>query len=131
MTEQEQIARGILHALQEAFLGHDLAGVSRLLDDEVVLFGTAAVNLDRAETDDYIARVMDQEGTLRWGWDRVVPVHGGPGVLAFAVVGTVGFDDAQGRQVGERDAFRLTCVAVQRDGVWRLRHFHGSIPQQG
>ena len=74
---------------------------------------------------------MDQEGTLRWGWDQVVPVLNEPGVLAFAVVGTVGFEDAQGQSVGERDAFRLTCVAVLRNGQWRLRHFHGSVPQQG
>lgn len=54
-----------------------------------------------------------------------------PGVLAFAVVGTVGFEDAQGKPIGVRDAFRLTCVAVLREGQWRLRHFHGSVPQQG
>lgn len=62
--------------------------------------------------------------------DRVVPVLDEPTVLAFAVVGTVGFEDAQGQTLGERDAFRLTCVAITRDGTWRLRHFHGSVPQQ-
>jgi hypothetical protein len=96
-----------------------------------VLFGTAAANLDRTQTDAYVARVIAQEGILRWGWDQVVPVLDEPGVLAFAVVGTVGFEDAQGQLVGERDAFRLTCVAVLREGHWRLRHFHGSVPQQG
>jgi ketosteroid isomerase-like protein len=131
MSDPEQVARGLLGALQEAFAAHDLAAVTRLFDDEVVLFGTAAANLDRTQTDAYVARVIAQEGILRWGWDQVVPVLDEPGVLAFAVVGTVGFEDAQGQPVGERDAFRLTCVAVLRQGQWRLRHFHGSVPQQG
>lgn len=132
MTEPQpaQVARSILDALQTAFAGHDLAAVTRLLDDEVVLFGTAVANLDRAQTDAYVERVLDHEGTLRWGWDQVLPVLSEPGVLAFAVVGTVGFEDTRGKSVGERDAFRLTCVAVLRDGQWRLRHFHGSVPQQ-
>lgn len=126
----EAMARGLLDALQEAVADHDLERVTRLLDDEVVLFGTAAANLDHAQTIAYLTRVLDQEGVLRWGWDQVLPVLDAPGVLAFAVVGTVGFEDDHGQPVGERDAFRLTCVAVLRDGVWRLRHFHGSVPQQ-
>jgi hypothetical protein len=130
MTSPEQVARGILGALQDAFIDHDLAAVTRLFDDEAVLFGSAAANLDRKQSDAYVARVLEQEGTLRWGWDQVVPVLSEPAVLAFAVVGTVGFDDAQGQSIGERDAFRLTCVAVLKEGQWRLRHFHGSVPQQ-
>lgn len=129
-TAAEKIARDILDALQDAFTRHDLPAVTRLLDDEVVLFGTAAANLDQTQTVAYVARVMGQEGTLRWEWDQVVPVLDGPGVLAFAVVGSVGFEEADGQRVGERDDFRLTCVAVLRGGHWRLRHFHGSIPQQ-
>lgn len=50
------------------------------------------------------------------GWDQVVPVLHKQGVLAFAVVGTFGFEDAQGQSVGERDAFGLTCVAVPQAG---------------
>ena len=130
MTDPEQVARGILDALQEAFVRRDVAEISRLLDDEIVLFGTAAENLDRTQTDAYVARVLDQKDTVRWEWDQVLPVLEQTGVLAFAVVGTVGFDDDQGVQVGQRDAFRLTCVAVLREGRWRLRHFHGSMPQE-
>jgi SnoaL-like domain len=129
MADAEQVAQGILAELQDGFAARDLAAVTRLLDDEVVVFGTAAENLDVEQSRDYIARMMAQDGVVRWGWDRVVPLLFETTVLAFAVVGTVGFQDAQGRVLGARHAFRLTCLAVLLDGKWRLRHFHGSVPQ--
>src|SRR3954452_8691706 len=46
MTDAEQVARGILAQLQDGFVAHDLAAVTTLLDDEVVVFGTAAESLD-------------------------------------------------------------------------------------
>jgi hypothetical protein len=73
--------------------------------------------------------VIAQQGTIRWEWDAVVPLVDESGLLVFAVVGTVGLEDAEGRPDGQRDAFRLTGVAVQRDARWRLSHFHGSVPQ--
>jgi len=124
----ENVARGILDRLQNAFGRKDPAEIAALFDDQLVVIGTAAENLDRTQSDEYVARVFSQPGTVRWGWDQVVPVLSEPDVVVFVVVGTVGFEDAQGQPVGDRDAFRLTCVAVARDGNWRLRHFHGSIP---
>lgn len=129
MADAEQVAHGILERLQRAFVTKDPVQVAELLDDEVVLFGTAAESLDRAQSSDYVARVLSLEGTIRWGWDQVVPLWHEPDVIVFAVVGTVGFEEVQGQPDGERDAFRLTCVAVSREGSWRLRHFHGSVPQ--
>ena len=129
MTDADQVARGILSQLQLGFAAHDLAVVMGLLDDEVVVFGAGGQGLDAEQSKDYVSRMLAQGGVVRWGWDRVLPVLAEPTVLVFAVVGTVGFDDAQGRALGERSPFRLTCVAVLRDGRWRLRHFHGSVPQ--
>ena len=131
MTDLEQVARGILGGLQEAVAGKDHTEAAELFHDDVVLFGTAAESVGRAQTSAYLARVLAQDGTIRWAWDRVVPVFHEPGVLVFAAVGTVGVEDARGRPVGRRDAFRLTCVAVEHGGRWRLRHFHGSVPQEG
>jgi uncharacterized protein (TIGR02246 family) len=128
MPDPLHVARGILERLQNAFVSKDAAQVAELFDDQLVVIGTAAENLDRAQSDEYVAQVFSQPGTVRWGWDQVVPVLSEPDVVVFVVIGTVGFDDAQGQPAGERDAFRLTCVAVARDGTWRLRHFHGSIP---
>ena len=116
--------------LQDAVSAKDLAALSSLFDDDIVLFGTAAATMDRADTLSYLARVVAQEGTIRWTWDTVVPLVDEPGLLVFAVVGTVGMVDSTGRPDGQRGGFRLTGVAVERDDVWRLSHFHGSVPEE-
>lgn len=131
MTDPEQVARSILGGLQEAVTSRDRTKVAELFDDDVVLFGTAAESLDRDQTTAYLERVLSQDGTIRWAWDRVIPVFHEPGAVVFAATGTVGFEDAQGQSLGQRDTFRLTGVAVAHDGRWRLRHFHGSVPQGG
>ena len=131
MTDGEEAARGILDELQDAITARDLDRLARLFDDDVALFGTAAANVDRAATLAYLARVVDQDATIRWGWEQVVPLVSQRDVLAFAVVGSVGLDAVDGNPLGERQPFRLTCVAVADGERWRLRHFHGSIPEQG
>jgi uncharacterized protein (TIGR02246 family) len=130
MTDQEQTARRILGQLQDAVVANDLDELTKLFDDDVVLFGTAAANLDSAQTAAYLARVVSQNGTIRWEWEQVLPLLDRSDILVFAAIGTVGLDDAQGRSIGKRDTFRLTCVAVAQDNHWRLRHFHGSVPER-
>jgi uncharacterized protein (TIGR02246 family) len=131
MIDEEQTARRVLAQLQDAVAAKDLSKLAELFDDDVVLFGTAAANLDRVQTVDYLARVAGQGGTIRWEWGQVLPLFNRSEVLVFAAIGTVRLDDAQGRSIGEREPFRLTCVAVTQDGRWRLRHFHGSVPENG
>ncbi len=126
MSHGVSVADTVLGGLQEAVAAKDLNAVMELLDEDVVLFGGAAENLDRTQTRSYLERVLAQPGTLRWEWRQVVPLWEGSDVVAFAVVGTVGFDDDLGQPVDGRDDFRLTCVAVRQDDAWRLRHFHGS-----
>ena len=129
MTDAEQVARGILAELQDGFVAHDLVAVTALLDDEAVVFGAAGEGLDGEGSRAYVAGMLARDGTVRWSWDRVLRVLFEPTILAFGVIGSVGFEDAQGQTLGVRQPFRLTCVAVLRDGKWRLRHFHGSVPQ--
>jgi uncharacterized protein (TIGR02246 family) len=128
MGDEEQTARQILDDLQDAVASKDLDRVVALLDDDVVLFGTAAANLGLEQTTAYIAALLEMDGTVRWGWDQVLPLASERGLLAFAVLGTAGFEDDDGVPDGDPDPFRLTVVAVLRDGRWRLRHFHGSFP---
>jgi uncharacterized protein (TIGR02246 family) len=129
VSPAEQTARALLDELQTAVSRKDEAAVADVLDEEVVLFGTAAESVGREAALAYVGRVLAGDEVLRWGWDRVLVLHEGPGALAFAVIGSVGFDDHHhGEPVEDRQPFRLTCVAVERAGRWRLRHFHGSVP---
>lgn len=124
----EQTARGILEELQDAVAAKDLDGLARLVFDDVVFFGTAEANLDRDQTMAYLAREMAREGIIRWEWDRVAILASAPDSVSFAALGTVGIENQAGPD-GDRAVFRLTCLAVRHDGRWRLRHFHGSMPQ--
>jgi ketosteroid isomerase-like protein len=129
MATPEEKIHSILRELQEGMAAKDLDALSSLIDDDIVLFGVAAASVDRRGAISYLAQMTANPGTVRWAWDRVLPIIDEPHLLVFAVVGTVGFDDSEGRSVGPRHAFRLTAVAVHRLGRWQLRHFHGSVPQ--
>jgi ketosteroid isomerase-like protein len=131
MTDAERAARELLGALQQAVSAKDLEALTALLTEDVVLFGTAAANLHHAQTVRYLEQVVAQDGVIRWEWDTVLPLSSSDDLLVFTALGSVGFDDDAGRQLGDRDPFRLTCVAVHQGGRWLLRHFHGSVPQPG
>jgi uncharacterized protein (TIGR02246 family) len=123
------LAHQLLSELQGAVAAKSLDRMTALFTDDVVLFGTVAANVDREQTLAYVQAVLAQEGTIRWEFEQVLPVVHTPDVLAFACVGSVGFDDEAGHPDGDRQPFRLSCVAVEEDGRWRLSHFHGSVPE--
>jgi len=132
MTDPETTARQLLDEIQDATAAKDADRLAALFADDVVLFGTAAANIGRHESIAYLHRVLAQDGRIRWHWKQVEPLLTEPGIICFAVVGSVGFefDDRPTDEVdGDRDAFRLTILAVQEQGRWRVRHFHGSVPQ--
>src|ERR1700709_230349 len=107
MSDAELRIRSILDQLQDAVGAKDLDALSAIFNDDIVLFGTGAANMNRHETTSYLAQVIAQGSTIRWEWDTVVPLGDELGLLVFAVVGTVGLEDSDGRPVGQRDAFRL------------------------
>lgn len=123
----ERVARALLDELQDAVAAKDAERLAQIFDEDVAVFGTARANLDRDDSMAYLERVLAQDDVIRWDWTRVRPLVEEPTVLCFAVVGSVGFE---GAAISDRDDFRLSCVAVN-DGVrWRIRHFHGSVPQR-
>ena len=117
-------ASALLDDLQAAATAQDVARTLDLFTEDAVLLGTAAANLDRHEISSYLARVFDQPHGIRWEFEVVRVVDSRPGVVTFVALGTVGFDGPD----ESRDPFRLTCLAVDDGDRWRLRHFHGSIP---
>jgi uncharacterized protein (TIGR02246 family) len=127
-NEAETVARRLLTELQDAVSARELEALSALFDEEATLFGTGSENLDREQTLAYLRQVVAQPGTIQWEWAHVQSLVADDNVCCFAVVGTVGMNDWSPEQ---RQPFRLTCVAVRDGARWRLRHFHGSVPQQG
>jgi uncharacterized protein (TIGR02246 family) len=122
-------ARGVLAELESCLATHDLDRMVDLFTEDVVLVGDAEEAFGGDAIRDYLRGMADMEPTVHWEWDRVAAVLDAPGVLCFAAVGSITFNDTAGQPRGEGGPFRVTCLAVQEHDVWRLRHFHGSRPQ--
>jgi uncharacterized protein (TIGR02246 family) len=125
----EQSARDVLAELERRLATHDLDQMIDFFTEDVVLVGDAEENFGRDATRAYLREMADMAPSVHWEWDRVAVVVDAPGVLSFAAVGSIAFHDAAGQPLGEQAPFRVTCLAVQEQNVWRLRHFHGSRPQ--
>jgi ketosteroid isomerase-like protein len=123
-VDATSLARSILAELQQAASARDTDALLDLLTGDVVLFGTVAANLDRTSSEAYIQLLMAQDATIAWDWETVQVVDERPGAVTFVALGTVGLSSDPGR-----DPIRLTCLAVDDGDRWRLRHFHGSVPQ--
>ena len=124
MTELD--ARAILDELQRRMDTRDLDQLVELFTEDAVLIGTAAYNIGPAAVRGYLARVLDQPGRIVWDYDQVDVYHRAPGELGVSGVGSVGFADVA---EADRDPFRITVLAVETESGWRLRMFHGSVPQ--
>jgi uncharacterized protein (TIGR02246 family) len=127
--DPERTARRVLAELEERLATHDLDQMAAFFSDDVVLIGDADECFDREATVAYLGLMADMTPTVRWEWDRIAVVLDAPGLLSFAAAGTMGFYDPAGQLLGDRERFRVTCLAVQEQGAWRLKHFHGSAPQ--
>jgi uncharacterized protein (TIGR02246 family) len=129
MTDADGTARNLLAELEDVLATHDLDQMVDLFTDDVVLIGNDSENWNRDETVAYLSEMAEMKFTVRWEWDRVAVVLSAPGLLAFAAAGTMGFFDQSGQLDGDREPFRVTCLAVEDRGRWRWRHFHGSDPK--
>jgi uncharacterized protein (TIGR02246 family) len=129
MTDDpERSARTVLAELEERPATHDFDRIVDFFTEDVVLIGDAEENFDRDTTVAYLRLMADMTPTVRWEWDRVAVVLNAPGMLSFGAAGSIGFYDPAGQLLGDREPFRVTCLAVQEQGGWRLKHFHGSRP---
>ena len=129
MTDHDVLerVRSLLSDLQRAVRAKDHAAVLDLFTEDAALLGTAAANLDREAVSSYVARVFDQTGYVHWEWDTVTVLDARPGAVTFVALGTVSL--AGDPDDDSRDPIRLTCLAVEDGERWRLRLFHGSVPQ--
>jgi len=130
IEDPERSARSVLAELEERLATHDIDRIVGFFTDDVVLIGDAVENFNRDATVAYLAVMADRPRTVRWEWNRVAVVLNTPGLLSFAAAGTIGFYDPAGQLLGHREPFRVTCLAVEEQGEWRLKHFHGSAPRR-
>jgi uncharacterized protein (TIGR02246 family) len=124
--DPERSARSVLAELEERLATHDLAQFVDFFTEDVVLIGDDEEYFDRDATVAYLSVMADMTPTVRWEWDRVAVVLDAPELMSFAAAGSMGFYDPAGQLLGDRAPFRVTCLAVQEQGRWRLKHFHGS-----
>jgi uncharacterized protein (TIGR02246 family) len=125
VDEPSAVVHSILEALQAAAETHEADAFLDLLTEDAVLVGTAAANLDRPAVETYLQAVAGADGTVRWRFDTVQVVDARPDAVTFVAVGTVGWDGGE-----EPNRFRLTGLIVREAVRWRLRLFHGSVPQE-
>jgi len=118
------VAHSILGAIQAAAEAHDAEALLGLFTEDAVLVGTVAANLDRPAVEAYLHAVVGQDDTIRWNYETVQVVDSSNDTLTFVGVGLVGWDEDD-----ETDRFRLTCLVVRESAGWRIRLFHGSVPQ--
>jgi hypothetical protein len=74
----------------------------------------------------YLEAIATHAAALRWDWRDVVLFYESEDALGFAAFGDVLLVEGV-REV--RAPIRGTFFAVRANGGWRLRQFHGSIPQ--
>jgi ketosteroid isomerase-like protein len=119
-------AQRILNDLQEMVSARDLPALLQFFEDPAVLIGTAGDGRTPEAREAYLEAVTTQPAALGWEWRETVLFFESEDALGFAAFGDVVLvDDAQ----EVRAPIRGTFFAVRANGGWRLRQFHGSIPQ--
>jgi hypothetical protein len=119
-------AQQVLDGLQEKVAARDLPALLEFFEDPAVLIGTAGDGRTPETRAAYLESVVADPAALRWDWRETVVFFESEEALGFAAFGDVvlvnGVDET-------RAPIRATFFAVRADGGWRLRQFHGSIPQ--
>jgi ketosteroid isomerase-like protein len=115
-------AQQILSDLQAKVSARDLQALIELFEEPAVLIGTAGDGRTREARDAYLEAVTTQTGAVQWDWRETVLFYESDDALGFAAFGDVVTEEL-------RAPIRGTFFAVRANGGWRLRQFHGSIPQ--
>jgi uncharacterized protein (TIGR02246 family) len=128
VTEPEavELVNRILGDLQDAVRAKDRARALGLFTPDAALLGTGAASFGRDAVSSYLELVFGQRGFVQWVWDTVSVLDVRPGAVTFVALGTVSLEGDP--DSAAEDPIRLTCLAVEEDGRWRLRMFHGSVP---
>ena len=127
MRNWTEDAAQILEDLQARVDARDQQALLDLFEDPAVLIGTSGDGRTSETRREYLTGVATQSAALRWEWAETRLFYNAADVLGFAAFGEVVLT---GEASEWRSPIRLTVLAVQVEGDWRLREFHGSIPSQ-
>jgi uncharacterized protein (TIGR02246 family) len=127
MRNWTEDAAQILEALQARVDARDQQALLDLFEDPAVLIGTAGDGRTSETRSEYLTAVATQSAALRWEWVETRLFYNAADALGFAAFGEVVLT---GEDSEWRAPIRVTVFAVQVEGDWRLREFHGSIPFQ-
>ena len=119
-------AEQVLNDLQEIVTARDLPALLDFFEDPAVLIGTAAEGRTPEARREYLTAVTTQTASLRWEWRETVLFYETDAALGFSAFGEVVVTDESEER---RAPIRASFLAVRGIAGWRLRHFHGSIPQ--
>jgi uncharacterized protein (TIGR02246 family) len=126
----EQTARDVVamlqHGVDTAIAEHDPAPVLACFTDDPVLVGTSRYNRGAEAAHVYLQALATGTTTLRWHLGRCDVFLDTDDLIGFGAEGEVEWADDDG---AGRDPFRLTIVAERSGDRWRVRHFHGSLPE--
>lgn len=119
-------AEEVLSELQAKVSARDLAGLIGFFEDPAVLIGTAGDGRTSDGRREYLTAVTTQPAALRWEWHDIALFYEADDALGFAAFGEVVLTNESEEL---RAPIRATLLAVRAEDGWRIRQFHGSIPQ--
>ena len=74
----------------------------------------------------YLTNIATQSAAAQWAWAEKHLFYESDGALGFAAFGEIILTEAE---IQTRTPFRLTLFAIRSPDGWRIRQFHGSVPQ--
>ena len=119
-------AQLILDELQARVTARDLPGLLQFFEDPAVLIVAAGDGRTPQAREEYLKAIATMPAAVRWDWRETVLFYRAEDALGFAAFGDVVLVSGDEE---ERSPLRGTFFAVRTDGSWRLRQFHGSMPQ--
>lgn len=124
--EWEVVADEVLAVLQDRVTARDLPSLLALFEDPAVLIGAAGDGRTSEARVQYLANITTLDAAVQWLWTEKVLFYESDGALGFAAFGEIVLTAAG---IESRLPFRLTLFVTQAADGWRIRQFHGSVPQ--
>jgi ketosteroid isomerase-like protein len=123
----ELAADELLTDLQHRVTERNLPRLLDLFEDPAVLIGTSGDGRTPEARVHYLTGIATQSSALRWAWSEKHLFYESDAALGFAAFGEIIVTD---EGVEARAPIRLTIFAIRTPDGWRIRQFHGSVPQQ-